>query len=284
MRTYFGDFTQEYTRPENAKNVILPVPYDATSTWTKGADKAPQAIIDASYQLEMYDIETDYEVYKYGIHTAPMLPVEGLLPEEMILLVEQEIEKYLHQNKFIVTIGGEHSISAGIVKAFSKFYNNFAVLQLDAHADLRQEYHGSKYNHACVMARIAEVCPFVQVGIRSVEVNEKNSMDLNRTFFAHQIQNRTDWFDKVITLLPQNVYITIDVDAFDPSTLPHTGTPEPGGLTWYQITGLIKKIACKKNIIGADVVELCPNPQSLASNFLTAKLIYKLLSYKWASA
>jgi len=276
----FGYLPEEYSNPEDAGIVIIPVAYDGTSTWVKGADKGPAAIIQASANMELYDIETNSEVYKKGIFTEETISGE-VSTAEMIKAVAGVVEYYLEKNKFTVVIGGEHSVSIGSIKAHTGRYANLTVLQLDAHTDLREEYNGSKYNHACVMARAKELCPIVQVGIRSMDYSEKESLDSSKTFFAKDIYNNTDWIKKVISRLSDNVYITIDVDVFDPSIMPSTGTPEPGGLFWYDVLALLKAVSGKKNIVGFDVVELCPGEENKAPDFLAAKLIYKLLSYKF---
>jgi agmatinase len=276
----FGYLPEEYSDPENAGIVIIPVAYDGTSTWIKGADKGPAAIIEASANMELYDIETDSEVYRKGIYTEDTITRE-ITTTEMINAVNGTVQYYLEKNKFTVVIGGEHSVSIGSVKAHAEHYASLTVLQLDAHADLREEYNGSIYNHACVMARIKESCPVVQVGIRSMDSTEKESMDKNRTFFAKDIYNNTDWIKKVISILSDNVYITIDLDVFDPSIMPSTGTPEPGGLLWYDVLELLKAVSNKNNVVGFDVVELCPDDRNKAPDFMAAKLIYKLLSYKF---
>lgn len=276
----FGYLPEEYADPENAGIVIIPVAYDGTSTWIKGADKGPTAIIEASANMELYDIETDSEVYRKGIYTEDTITRE-ITTTEMINAVNGTVQYYLEKNKFTVVIGGEHSVSIGSIKAHAEHYANLTVLQLDAHADLREEYNGSIYNHACVTARIKEFCPVVQVGIRSMDSAEKESMDKNRTFFAQDIYNNTDWIKKVISKLSDNVYITIDLDVFDPSIMPSTGTPEPGGLLWYDVLELLKAVSNKKNVVGFDVVELCPDDRNKAPDFMAAKLIYKLLSYKF---
>ncbi len=276
----FGYLPEEYSNPNNANIVIIPVTYDGTSTWCKGADKGPTAIIEASANMELYDIETDSEVYKKGIFTEE--PIAGeISTTEMVETVTETVKYHLERNKFAVVIGGEHSVSIGSIKAHTEQYANLTVLQLDAHADLREEYNGSKYNHACVMARAKELCPIVQVGIRSMDYSEKESIDSSKTFFAKDIYNNTDRIRKVISGLSGNVYITIDLDVFDPSIMPSTGTPEPGGLLWYDVLALLKAVSEKKNIVGFDVVELCPDGRNKAPDFLAAKLIYKLLSYKF---
>ena len=278
----FGYLPEEYSNPDNAAIVIIPVPYDGTSTWGKGADKGPQAIIEASVNMELYDIETDSEVYKKGIFTDS--PVQGLsFPEDIVETLADRVTYHLEDGKFVVVIGGEHSISIGPVKAHAQNHNDLAVLQLDAHSDLRDEYNGSKYSHACVMARIAEICPFLQVGIRSMDASEKDRMDKNRVFLAKDIHTGKDWIKKVVSKLSKTTYITIDLDVFDPSIMPSTGTPEPGGLSWYDVLALLKAVSENTNIVGFDVVELCPDDRNKAPDFLTAKLIYKLLSYKFGA-
>lgn len=276
----FGYLPEEYSNPNDAKIVIIPVAYDGTSTWRKGADKGPTAIIEASANMELYDIETDSQVYKKGIFTEE--PIAGeISTTEMMKTVTETVRYHLERNKFTVVIGGEHSVSIGSIKAHTEQYTNLTIFQLDAHADLREEYNGSEYNHACVMARVKELCPIVQVGVRSMDYSEKDSIDLPRTFFARDIYNNTDWIKKVISRLSDNTYITIDLDVFDPSIMPSTGTPEPGGLLWYDVLALLKAVSDRKNIVGFDVVELCPDDRNKAPDFLAAKLIYKLLSYKF---
>lgn len=279
-KTNFGDLPKENSQLKNSKIVILPVPYDGTSTWGKGADKGPAAILEASANMELYDIETDSEVYKKNIFTAKPV-TEKSSPEKMVKKVKQAAENFLNQNKFIVTIGGEHSVTPGVVGAYAEKYNKLSVLQLDAHSDLRPEYHGSKYSHASAMARVRELCPIVQVGIRSMDIIEKPFLEKGRVFFAENIYNKTDWMDKAIAKLTEQVYISIDLDVFDTSVLPSTGTPEPGGLGWYQVLEFLKKAVKQKNVVGFDIVELCPNKYERSSDFLAAKLIYKLLAYKF---
>jgi agmatinase len=276
----FGYLPEEYSDADNSSIVIIPVAYDGTSTWVKGADKGPAAIIEASANMELYDIETDSEVYKQGIFTETHIEGE-ISTREMVEAVVENVRYYLGKDKFTIVIGGEHSVNIGAVKAHAEKYDDLTILQLDAHTDLRDEYNGSKYNHACVMARAKEVCPIVQVGVRSMDVSEKDFMDSSRTFFAKDIHNNTDWIKRVIPMLSDNVYITIDLDVFDPSIMPSTGTPEPGGLLWYDVLALLKTVSNKKNIVGFDVVELCPDAGNKAPDFLAAKLIYKLLSYKF---
>ena len=278
--TNYGDLPPEYSRLETSKIVIIPVPYDETSTWIKGADKGPKALLEASANMELYDIETDSEVYKKGIFTEKPI-IENSSIEKMIYAVSSKVKEHMEKDKFVVTIGGEHSVSIGPIQEHVKKYENVCVLQLDAHADLRNEYEGSKYNHACVMARAKELCPVIQVGIRSMDSSEKERLDKNNMFFAKDIKKDKDWIEEIIPKLSENIYITLDLDVFDISIMPSTGTPEPGGLLWYETLSLLKKVIKEKNVIGFDVMELCPNKNNKSPDFLAAKLIYKFLSYKF---
>lgn len=276
----FGALPEKYSALENAEVVIIPVPYDQTSTWIKGADKGPAAIIEASANMELYDIETDSEVYRKGIFTDKPIECEGP-PEEMINTAAEKVAHYIKKGKFTVVIGGEHTVSIGPIRAQAENSRDITVLQLDAHPDLRDEYNGSRYNHACVMARVKELAPIVQVGIRSMDSREKQFIVPDRMFFAEQMYGNNLWLEKLISKLTEKVYITIDLDIFDPSIMPSTGTPEPGGLLWYDCLAFLKKVFEKRNVVGFDIMELCPNDNNKAPDFLAAKLIYKLLSYKF---
>jgi len=276
----FGGLPDRYSNLKDALVVIVPVPYDQTSTWIKGADKGPAAIIEASANMELYDIETNSEVYLRGIYTDKAVE-ERDFPEAMVEAVRKRVGEYIKSGKFTVVVGGEHSVCIGSIRAYAERNPGMSVLQLDAHSDLRDEYNGSKYNHACVMARVREVCPIVQVGVRSMDLSEKKLLDRNRVFFAEDIQGRINWIDEAVGKLSEKVYVTIDLDVFDPSIMPSTGTPEPGGLMWYEVLNFLKAVSEKKKIIGFDVVELCPDERNKAPDFLAAKLIYKLLSYRF---
>ena len=277
----FGGIPPAYSAYENSPIVILPVPFDATSTWIKGADKGPAAILEASANMELYDIDTDSEVYLKGIHTADAV-VEKTSPEILARKVRDVVHRFLEDGKFIVTLGGEHSVTIGAVQAFAEHIPGLSVLQIDAHTDMRQEYEGSRFNHACVMARVSEMCPIVQVGIRSMDVVEKPYLKKDRIFFAKDIAGgQTTWIDEVIEKLNYHVYVTIDLDGFDPSIMPATGTPEPGGLAYYDVINLMRKLIVEKNLVGFDVVELCPLQDSKASDFLASKLIYQMLSFQF---
>jgi agmatinase len=265
----------------NSRIVILPVPYDETSTWMKGADKGPDAIMAASVNLEFYDIETNSEAHKHGIFTLEPL-TEKSSPEALVNSVYNKVSSLLTEKKFPVLVGGNHTVSIGSINAFAKKTEKFSVLQLDAHSDLRLSYEGSPFNHACAMARAREVAPVVQVGIRSMSVEELAVADRERIFFSHNLYRDKSLYNKAINLLSENVYITIDLDVFDPSLIPSTGTPEPGGPEYFEIMHFLKDVVEQKNVVGFDVVELCPSPANKSSDFVAAKIIYQLLSYIFA--
>ena len=273
----FCALAEPYCNYDNARIVVLPIPYDDTSTWQKGADEGPEALIDASGYLELYDIETDSMVYKQGIATLePVVCPEE--PELMVNAVYKTVKGLLNDKKFVVGLGGEHTISIGIVKAMAERYKDMTVLQFDAHSDLRESYKGSRYNHACVMARMHEYAKIVQVGIRSMDISELGIMDKSRVFFAHDFYRTENVIENIVNLLTDNVYITVDVDVFDPSFFPSTGTPEPGGLGWYDVLNVIHAVAGAKNIVSMDVNELMPGSTNRSPDFAAAKLIYRTLS------
>jgi agmatinase len=273
----FGGHEIVYDYP-NSRIVILPVPYDATSTWMRGADKGPEAILKASVNLEFYDIETKSEAYKHGIYTHEPLE-EKISPEALVNSVYEKVMFLLSGEKFPVIVGGNHTVSIGSVRAFAELNNDLTVLQLDAHTDLRQIYEGSPYNHACAMARVRELAPVVQVGIRSMSAEEVPFADFSKIFFAHDLYYDKSLYNNAIDLLSDNVYITIDLDVFDPSLMPSTGTPEPGGPDYFDIMHFLREVVKRKNVVGFDVVELCPSPTNKTPDFVAAKVIYQLLSY-----
>jgi len=278
-KTYAG-IPEDLAKLEQAKIVLIPVPYDGTSTWQKGADKGPEAFLNASENMELYDIETDTEVYKQGVYLAEAV-TENSSPEAMVDAVHQVTKKYIKKNKFVTIFGGEHSISIGTIRAFNEMFPDLTVLQLDAHADLRESYEGSTCNHACAVYEASQTTNLIQVGIRSMDIIEKTVMDEEKTYFAHDMAVDDNWMDSAIDQMTENVFITIDLDAFDPSILPSTGTPEPGGLLWYETLEFLKQVFEEKNVVGFDIVELCPNLKEKSSDFLAAKLYYKMLSYKF---
>ena len=276
----YAGIPDEYAKIETAKVVLIPVPYDGTSTWQKGSDKGPKAFLEASENMELYDIETNSEVYKSGIYLAD--PVEeSSSPEAMVDAVYETTKENIGKNKFVTLIGGEHSVSIGSIRAFNESFRDLTVVQLDAHADLRKEYEGSTCNHACAMHEASKNANLIQVGIRSMDVTELKWMNKGQTYFAEELQQNNYWMDTAIDQMTEKVFITIDLDVFDPSILPSTGTPEPGGLLWYETLEFLRRIFEEKNVVGFDIVELCPNENEKASDFLAAKLYYKMLSYKF---
>ena len=277
----FAGLSSPYTDFETAKVVILPVPYDSTMEWHSGAREGPKAIIEASQYLELYDMELDQETHKVGIHT--MIPLQPVLnsPQEMIQHIYQATKELIKQDKFIIMLGGEHLISLGSTKAYKERYNDLSVLQLDAHADLRDEYLGTKYNNACVMRRIAEFCKITQVGIRSLSQEEHQFLNQNsmHPFYSSTLTPELTELPKIIDNLSGNVYISIDLDVFDPSIMSAVGTPEPDGMQWSEVTKLLRAIARHKKIVGFDLTELCPKEGPASCAFLAAKLAYKLIGY-----
>ena len=278
----FLDLPAELADPAQARYVVIPVPYDGTSTWRKGADRGPAALLEASGAVEWYDIETQLEACQAGILTAPALEVAQLSPEAMSELVQQRVAEELAARRIPVVLGGEHSVSIGAIRAAAEAAEGrLGVLQFDAHADTRESYHGSPCNHACIMARAREVADIVQVGIRAIAAEERAGLDPERVFWAHEVMQAPDrsWMDRAVALLPQEVYITVDLDGFDPAVVPATGTPEPGGLDWYTVNELCRRVlASGRTLVGFDVNELLPLEGHHASNFLAAKLVYRIMS------
>jgi agmatinase len=277
----FGGIEPDFAGFEQSKVLLQSIPYDGTSTWGKGADKGFHSFIEATENMELYDIETDSEVYRQGIHIIDPI-LEDSSPEAVFEAVYKSTSDLLQNtDKFLSFFGGEHSISIGVIKAFYEKYPDISILHLDAHADLRKEYLGTPYNHACALHDASQNTNLVQVGIRSMDICEKSYLNKDKCFFAEDIYNREDWMQKAIDLLGEKVYITFDLDAFDPSIMPATGTPEPGGLLWNPTIKFLKMVFQQKMVLGFDLVELAPEDAHKASNFLAAKLYYKMLSYKF---
>ena len=265
---------------DTAKVVVIPVPYDGTAEYKSGAREGPQAIIDASQYLELYDAEMDREISEVGIHTLPEVQPLASGPEFMVERV-YGIAKYLiEKGKLWAMLGGEHSLTLGAVKAFHEKYPELSVLQLDAHADLRDQYLGTRYGNASVMRRVWEICPVVQVGIRSFSLEERKFLQQQKKepYYA-EASNSPDFVPRVISALSSKVYVSIDLDVFDPSIMSAVGTPEPGGLSWQQVLDLLRAVATSKKIIGFDLMELCPPEGPTSCAFLAAKLAYKLIGY-----
>ena len=284
MKNYIS-LEEEYSSLKKSKVVVMQVPYDKTATYIKGTVNGPQAIIDASRKMELFDEELNQETYKIGIHTMDPLPVQDLAPEAMVDKVYASTMELLKANKFPVILGGEHSLSIGSVKAFKEVYPDLSVLHLDAHYDMRDEYFGSKFNHGCVARRISEICPIVQTGTRSLSREEKDFLATQagstsvKTVSVYDILEMPLWKDVISHGLSEHVYVSIDLDVFDPSLMPAVGTPEPGGIGWYETLDLLREVAKDKKIVGFDVVELCPIKGQVSSDFLAAKLVYRLLGY-----
>lgn len=280
MNKTFAGIPNQFSNFSSAAIILQSIAYDGTSSWGKGADKGFNAFIEASENMELYDIETNSEVYQKGIHIAEELN-NFQSPEDMFQQSYECTNKLLSHNKFLTFFGGEHSISMGVMKAFYEHYENLTILQIDAHADLRPAYEGTPYNHACALHNASKHCKLIQVGIRSMDVSEKDHIKDQHVFYAHQMHNNLNWMDESIALMSDTVYITFDLDAFDPSIMPATGTPEPGGLLWYPTLQYLKKVFQQKKVVGFDMVELAPIEGLRAPQFLAAKLYYKMLSYKF---
>ena len=281
----FGGLPEEHSQYETSRAVIFPVPLERTTSYEHGTRNGPAAILAASRNMELYDEELELEPYKeIGIHTLPAIDTaDGTLDEVHRRNLHGAARSCSKTENFPVALGGEHSLTPPLVSAAAKKYKDLSVLQIDAHADLRDEYQGNPASHACAMRRVVEICPAVQVGIRSLSVEEAQAIPQLRTkiYWAKDIVRAPlkTWIAKVLADLSPNVYLTIDLDGFDPAFVPATGTPEPGGLDWDQVTSLIRAVADHKKIVGMDVVELLPQPGDHASDFLAAKLVYKCLGY-----
>ena len=276
----FGGIEDKYCAFESSAVLLQSIPFDGTSTWGKGADLGFDSFLEAAENTELYDIETNSEIYKKGIHILPTIG-EDNSPEDVFKKVYQSTKGLLEQNKFLTFFGGEHSISIGILKAFYEKYPDITILQLDAHADLRPSYMGSPYNHACAVYDASKHANLIQVGIRSMDSTEVEHMNKEKTWFAEDMFFSDEWIEKSLKQMTNKVYITLDLDVFDPSIMPATGTPEPGGMLWNPMISYLKRVFKEKNVLGFDIVELAPMEGNPAPNFLAAKLYYKMLSYKF---
>ena len=280
----FGGIDEEqYSSKDSARVFVLPVSYEGTVSYGTGTGAGAMAIVDASRNMELYEEETDSEVYKIGIHTLDEFKPRPT-PDEMMSDLYEHATDILRQDKFLCMLGGEHSVSAPIIKAHAEKYHNLSVLQIDAHADLRDTYDGTPHSHASIMARVVKdmQIPSVQVGIRSISADEARALDSGlptKIFWARDIVGRTDWIHSAVESLTENVYLTIDIDGLDPSIVPTTGTPEPGGLGWYETLKLIRKLAEKRRVVGMDLVEYSYFEEYDSPAFLCAKLVYKSLAY-----
>jgi len=281
----FGDLEEEFSDYKTSPVVIFPLSYEGTVTYEKGTGQGPRAIIKASAQLELYDEELDQETYRIGIHTLKEIDGKLFSPEEMTGAVYREAARLVKDEKFLVALGGEHSLSLGLVQALRHRYEDLSVLQLDAHADLRDEYQGTKYNHACIGRRLLELAPLTQVGVRSLDREQADyikSRKRLKVFYASRIIGRRDWMEEVISSLSPNVYLTFDLDVLDPGIMPAVGTPEPGGLSWYETLNFLRQLTEKKRIVSFHLVELSPQSGNIAPDFLAAKLVYKLDKHRYS--
>lgn len=270
---------------DRSKIVVLPIPYEATTSYGKGTANGPTAIIEASAQVEFFDEELECEPYKCGIHTADAVIFNGATGKAAIDLIERAVDNIFSAGKFPLGLGGEHTITTGLVKAALKTHPKLTVVHFDAHADMRDEYEGTPWSHACVMRRIHELgVKFVSIGIRAISSEEydfiRSKELLPNYFFAHRIAKDSSWIKKALSIIEGPVFLTFDIDALDSSIVPATGTPVPGGLNWYQATDFIRELTKDKEVVGADLVELAPNVQSQSSNFTAAILAHKIIGYK----
>jgi agmatinase len=271
-----------------AQVVILPIPYEATTTYRQGCQDGPAAILSASHQVEYYDDELEHEVWPVGIYThAPIADTrkQSIQPEAMLQVTQEAVYKLIQGNKFVIALGGEHSITAGVVAAYCQANSGepFTVVQIDAHGDLRHDYEGSIYNHACVMRRIVDMgLPTMQIGVRSICLEEAALIKERQltVIRAQEIANQPNWMERTLTSIPtQRVFLTIDLDGIDPTLIPGVGTPEPGGLSWFTLLEFLRRLFKSYQVIGCDVMELAPIPNSVVSEFTAAKLVYKLIGY-----
>ncbi len=282
---FLGIEEKELCDYEKSKFVIQQVPYEHTSSYLEGSAKGPNAIVDASHFVEFYDEELDTETFrKCGIATLSEIDFKNKVDAEAVALIESETDKLIDDGKYVVSIGAEHTVTLGFVKAHAKKYKNLSVLQIDAHSDLRSSYHDNIYSHASVMARVHDLkIPLTQIGIRAQCKEESDlikSSDIIHTFYAHHIRKNPNWMDEAIATLSENVYLTIDADGFDPAVIPAVGTAEPNGLFWVETLTFLKKVFEQKNVIGFDIVECAPIEGQILSEYTLAKLIYRLIGYQ----
>ena len=275
---------EEFCSYKTSKFIIQSAPYEYTSSYLAGSDKGPQAMINASQFVELYDEELDMESYKlHGICTLPPMKFKNKVDEKAVKLIEKETRKLIEDDKFPVTLGAEHTISLGVVRALKEKYEDVCVLQFDAHSDLRESYHDNPYSHASVMYRIQELgVPLTQIGIRAQCIEESELIKSSKhihTFYIHDIRKNENWMDEALKSLGKNVYISIDADGFDPSVVPAVGTAEPNGLFWNETLEFLKLVIQKKNIVGFDVVEIAPKKGDILSEYTMAKLIYRLIGF-----
>lgn len=281
----FGGALPSPTSFEESRVVVLPVPVDRTTSYVPGTRNGPREILEASSHMELWDEEAGRDISEVGIFTLPEMELPFGELEPLMEEIRRVAAEVISRDKFLVTLGGEHSITPPLVAAAAAKYPGLHVLQIDAHADLRDSYMGTPHNHACAMRRSLEHAPITQVGIRSMSTEEAKAAPGLRTriFYDHSMRQDANWIEQVVDSLGDPVYLTIDVDGMDPAIMPATGTPEPGGLSWYETLALLKATMARRTVVACDVVELSPLPGLMAPNFLCAKLVYKILSYRFAA-
>lgn len=267
----------------DSKAVIWPVAYERTTTYLKGTVNGPKAILEASPSLEFYDEIRKYEPYRVGITTLPIMTEFAASEEDALKEISEGARQILTEGKFLVTLGGEHSITPALVREFKTLHPNLSVLHLDAHADLRDSYEGSRNNHACAMARTHEICPHVSMGIRAYSVEEAALIEKEKLniIHAYEMHGLINWQRKILESLSDTVYISLDFDYFDPGIMPAVGTPEPGGGDWYGTLNFLEKVFATKNVVGIDLVELRPIPNFEVPAFTAARMAYHLISMKF---
>jgi agmatinase len=277
---FFG-LEAEFSDPETSRFVVLPIPYDATASYLKGTVNGPQAIISASQQVEFFDEILLDEFYQVGVFTAPPVECQGVTADQLQERIAAAAAPYVQAYKFLLSLGGEHSVTPALVKTVRQKYDNLSVLHIDAHADLRDEYHGTIFSHACAMRRVYDMnIPVVHVGIRSFDKDQHDFIVAHKVkmFSPIAIAHKPDWIKDVLHGLTENVYISLDIDGLDPAYAPGTGTPEPGGLTYQQLVDLILAVGKTRHIVGADIVEVIPNLPGVVTEFLAARLAYKIIA------
>jgi agmatinase len=281
----FGGTTPTTTDFEHARVVILPIPLDRTTSYVAGTRGGPHEILVASSHMELWDEETGTDVHSIGIFTMPEMEFPFATMDEVIAEIRRVAGELVTRGKFPMILGGEHSLTGPVVAAVAAKHPGLSVLQIDAHADLRDCYMGTPHNHACAMRRVLDSARATQVGIRSLSPEEAAALPSLRTtvFYDHNMRKDPQWIDRVVDSLSDTVYITIDADGLDPAIMPAVGTPEPGGLSWYETLALLRRVIETKTVVGCDLVELCPMPGNIAPNFLCAKLVYKILSYRFGA-
>jgi len=281
----FGGTKPITTDFTNARVVILPIPLDRTTSYMPGTRNGPHEILVASSHMELWDEETQTDVHGIGIYTLAEMEFPFASMDDVVREIRRVAAEIVNRDKFPFILGGEHSITPAVVGAIAAKHAGLSVLQLDAHADLRDSFMGTRHNHACAMRRTLEFARATQVGIRSLSPEEAAAAPTLPTqiFYDFNMRQQPDWMDRVVESLGETVYITIDVDGFDPAIMPATGTPEPGGLSWYEALTLLRRVIERRNVVGCDIVELSPMGGNVAPNFLCAKLVYKILSYRFGS-